>query len=222
MSSKARFYDISLRLGDEALTYPGDPEYSRKELSSTKDGQPFNLSSLSMSAHHGTHLDMPAHIFEGRTTVDELNVDRFVMPARVIDIKDSEKVCKEEIEDLDLKKGEALLFKSRNSKSGLSRCGVFSEDYVYISREAAEFCVSKEIALLGIDYVSVDDFGDEDLTVHRILLNGRVLILEGIVLDEVEEGEYSLFCFPLKIMGGEASPCRAVLAGGLSLNKGLD
>ena len=80
-----------------------------------------------------------------------------------------------------------------------------------MSIEAAEFCIEKDIALVGIDYNSVDRYGAEDFPVHHLLMRKDIRILEGIDLKEVEPGRYVLFCFPLKIEGAEGSPVRAAL-----------
>jgi len=89
--------------------------------------------------------------------------------------------------------------------------GVFSSDYVYLTPEAARFCATKQIKLVGIDYITIDSFKSKEFLSHKILLENNIIILESINLKHVPAGSYTLFCLPLKIYNGEASPVRAVL-----------
>jgi arylformamidase len=129
----------------------------------------------------------------------------------VVNIKDSKLIQPGELKGLDITPGDALLFKTANSTSGRNVSGVFSEDFVYISPEAARFCAEKGVGLVGIDYGSVDRRSETDFPAHYELLGNEILILEGINLKNVPPGRYTLFCLPLKIKGAEGAPARAVL-----------
>ena len=107
--------------------------------------------------------------------------------------------------------GDALLFKTDNSLSGRCRTGTFSERFVYLSPGAAQFCVDRKLGLIGVDYITIERYGDEAFPAHRTILGKDILVLEGIDLGNVPPGRYTLFCFPLKIKDGEASPVRAIL-----------
>jgi len=204
-------YDISVSLGDESVDYPGAPLYSREFVSKTKEGEPLELSKLVMSAHSGTHIDAPAHFIPNGKHIDEYPAQKFILPAQVVTIEDREAIRPSELENLDIKQGDALLFKTDNSISGRCASGVFSESFVYMSPEAADFCVEKKVSLVGIDYNTIDRYGAQDFPAHRKLLGNNILILEGINLKEVPPGRYTLFCPPLKIKGAEGSPARAIL-----------
>jgi arylformamidase len=204
-------YDISVSLGDESVDYPGAPLYSREFVSKTKEGEPLELSKLVMSAHSGTHIDAPAHFIPNGKHIDEYPAQKFILPAQVVTIEDREAIRPSELENLDIKQGDALLFKTDNSISGRCASGVFSESFVYMSPEAADFCVEKKVSLVGIDYNTIDRYGAQDFPAHRKLLGNDILILEGINLKEVPPGRYTLFCPPLKIKGAEGSPARAIL-----------
>jgi arylformamidase len=206
-------YDISVSLGDEAVDYPGTIPYSRELVYRIKDGQPLDVSKLVMTAHSGTHIDTPSHSNPNGKRIDEYPLQAFILPAQVVSIKDKEAIRPSEMENLDLKPGEALLFKTDNSISGRCASGAFSENFVYMSLEAADFCVEKRVSLVGTDYNTVDRYGDKNFPVHRKLLENGILILEGINLKEVPSGRYTLFCPPLKLKGAEGSPTRAILIG---------
>jgi len=204
-------YDISLLLGLEDVTYPGDDPYSREEISSIAIGAAYNLSTLTLSAHAGTHIDAPAHLFEMAKTIDQYDAQNFVLPAHVIYVEDKESIKPDSLEGMEMKRGDALLFKTTNTTSGLSRSGLFSKRFVHMSEEAASLCIELEASLVGIDYISIDRYEDDEAPVHRKLLEKDIMILEGIDLKDVPPGEYTLICPPLKIKGAEASPVRALL-----------
>lgn len=211
MNSGNTIYDISVTLGEESIDYPGDTPYSRKSLSTIEKGGVCNLSGLELSTHAGTHLDTPAHFIKTGKTIDQYRVDDFILPALVLDLQNHDSVAAEDLQQLDLAVGTALLFKTDNSKSGRNRNGFFSEDYVFISEGAARICVEKKVSLVGLDYISIDRFTDQSFRAHTSLLSAGILVLEGIDLGKVPAGQYLLCCLPLKIKGAEASPVRAIL-----------
>jgi arylformamidase len=203
-------YDISVLLGEENITFPGDVPYSRETAFSITAGDYCNLSNLILCAHSGTHIDAPAHFIEGAKTIEEFPVERFILPCCVVNIEGEGPVKSEDLKGIDIHKGHALLFRTQNSLCGLSRGGTFSETHVYLSEDAAAFCVELGVSLVGIDYISVDKYG-EDSPIHRMLLDNDVLILEGIDLKPIPAGRYMLIALPLRIKGAEGAPARAIL-----------
>jgi arylformamidase len=206
-----KIYDISVLLGEESIDFPGDAPFSREFALTIEESGICNVSNLKMSAHAGTHVDTPLHFISGGKGIDEYAAEDFIFPAKVIEIQGSESIKAFHIDGLDLDPGEAVLFKTDNSLSGRSTSGLFSESFVYLSPQAAEVCVKKKLGLVGIDYVTIDKFGETSSPVHHKLLGNDILILEGINLRDVPPGKYTLLCLPLKIKGCEGSPVRAVL-----------
>ena len=206
-----KIFDISVTLGEEAIDYPGDPAYERHVASSLERGDAFELSRLSLSAHCGTHLDAPSHFLRGGKSIDQFLPGTFILPAHVREVRHPKSVQRSALEDLRVDSGAALLLKTENSTSGRCRSGVYTEDYVHLNPEVADICVEKKLALVGLDYITVEKPGDIYFPVHRRLLGSGILILEGLDLTQVGEGQYTLICLPLKIRGGEASPVRAIL-----------
>jgi len=206
-----KVYDISVILGEQAPDWPGDPRFQREIICRISADSPFALSGLHMCAHSGTHLDTPSHFIPGGKTLDDYSASDFILPARVAEITDRISVKADDIAHLNIAAGSALLFKTSNSATGLCMSRTFSENYVHLTPEAADVCIEKKIRLAGIDSLSIEKYRDEDYPVHRKLLEKDILILEGINLKDVAAGDYTLFCFPLRIKEGEASPVRAVL-----------
>lgn len=211
MISFKSIHDISIRLGSESIDHPGATPYSRKLIWEIGKGRPCNLSEIIMTTHTGTHVDAPSHFVPGGKSIDQYSARDFIFPAHVICIEDEDSIKREHLESLDFERGDALLFRTLNSTRGINKSGKFSKDYITLSPEAAELCALRKVGLVGIDYVTIDKFGDKFSSVHRKLLEHEVLILEGIDLMDVPEGKYTLFCIPLSIEGAEASPVRALL-----------
>jgi arylformamidase len=206
-------FDISVTLDEATVIYPGDTAFAREVVVTLRDG-PYTLSKLSMSAHFGTHIDMPSHFIKGAAAIEDFPASRFILPARVVEIPGVAAVRPADVVNIGIQRGEAVLFKTRNSESGICAGGKFTVDYVYITPGAARICAESGAALVGLDYVTIEKFGSEDFQAHRELLVRGVPVLEAIDLRGIAPGEYLLICLPLKIKGGEASPVRAVLVEG--------
>ncbi len=203
-------HDISVPL-EAAPAYPGDDSFSRKWATRLGEGADYNLSALNLGSHLASHLDFPSHILKNGRTQEMYPLDRFILPAQVIASEGDEAIQPSAIPLHSIHKGEALLFKTRNSSQRLMHNAVFSENYISLSPDTALLCVSRSVNLVGIDYLSVDRYEDASLSVHRTLLENDILILEGIDLDDIPCGRYTLICLPLRIAGAEASPVRAIL-----------
>jgi arylformamidase len=205
-------YDISVPLG-EVSAYGDDLPFDRQIVSTIEEAG-YALSNLSLSSHAGTHLDAPAHLIPGGKTLDQYSVERFILPAQVVEVQELKCIHQESLREVvPGREDYALLFKTQNSLQGLLNEREFCQEFVYLSAEAAGMAAQMGAKLVGIDYLSVDSYDDLSLPAHRILLEHDVLILEGIDLGGVPHGRYTLICLPLKIKGGEAAPARAVLLG---------
>ncbi len=204
-------HDLSLRLGAEAAGYPGDPPYQRRPLQSLDGGQGCDVSALGMSAHAGTHLDFPSHFIPGGPNQDHFPLERFLLPARVVQAKGRAALGPEVLDGQSLPSGGAVLFKTGNSLSGLASSGVYQRRYAHLTPELAQACLEAGVSLVGMDYLSVDGPGPNGHPVHHLLLGAGVLILEGLNLAGPAPGDYTLVCLPIKLAGSEAAPARAIL-----------
>src|SRR5205085_6333224 len=109
-----------------------------------------------------------------------------------------------------IKKGERILFKTRNSKKSW-KSDQFDEDFVYISQEAARYLAEKQVMTVGIDYLSVGGFKKDGVETHHALLGAGIWVIEGLNLARVKPGQYELVCLPIKLEGAEGAPARALL-----------
>lgn len=201
--------DISRTISADALVYPGRNSIRINPTSRpTADGFCNTTQIEGWTTHLLTHVDLPLHFVAGGASLDEVPLDRFIGRALVVEIED-DAVMADHVHALGDVRGWNVLFKTRNSSdySGNS----FNENHVYVTRTAAELLVEKGVNMVGIDYLSVDRYGDHRYPTHRTLLGANILILEGIDLSQVEPGPYILSALPLKIAKGDGSPVRAVL-----------
>ena len=205
----SELYDVSVCLGRENTSFPGDPDFSRT-LARTHAAHGCEVAALSLSAHAGTHLDLPAHFFPQGKRLDDYAASDFILPARVVEVA-SPHIGVAAVQAAAPEPGSALLFKTANSTSGLSVAGQWSEDFVSLDLAAAELLVERRVRLVGIDYITIELPGDEASPVHKLLLGHDILILEALNLAQVPPGCYTLICLPLKITRAEAAPVRAVL-----------
>lgn len=209
-----RIYDVSVPLSEVTPTYPGDPGIEIKSWHSLANGETSNVSLLHFGAHSGTHVDAPAHFIKEGNKVDALSLESLVGPAQVVAVPTTMPVVDEEfISSLDLSNTVRILFKTRNSSFWNNLGEGFRADYTYLTSGAAGILVDAGVQLVGIDYLSIEQFKSEKFETHLILLRNGITILEGLDLREVQPGPYELICLPLKIAGGsgDGAPARAVL-----------
>ena len=143
-------------------------------------------------------------------SIDKMPFDATVCPARVIEIRDRESIKAEELKQHRLKAGERVLFKTRNSRHSWKN-DRFEENFVHISKGAAEFLAERKVRTVGIDYLSVGGYERDGVETHRILLGAEIWVIEGQNLAKVQAGQHDLICLPLKIVGAEGAPARAIV-----------
>jgi len=202
--------DISAPLRNGMVTWPGDASFERTSTLEIAKGDPCNLSQISTTAHIGTHMDAPRHYLAGAAGMETMPITASIGRARVIEIRDPEMIRISELEPHRLAKGERVLFKTRNSTHAW-KSDRFQENYVFIPPDSARYLAGHGIQTVGVDYLSVGGFESGGPETHRILLEAGIWIIEGLYLEHVEPGEYELVCLPLKIIGGDGAPARAVL-----------
>ncbi len=204
-----KILDISLTLSNSTINFPSDPKVEIKRI--VDNG--IRISKISLCTHSGTHVDAPFHFIKGGNSIDKVPLSTLVGSSIVLDFSDVDEIDKKALKakysryNFDEK---IVLFKTRNSI--LYESGKFTEDYVYLTEDGAEFLVEKKIKAVGIDYLSIEKLGNfKEGIVHKILLSERIPIIEGLYLRNVEEGEYFFVCLPIKIKDGDGAPARAVL-----------
>jgi arylformamidase len=198
----AELIDISVPIRPDMVTYPGDPTVTLERVADIGRGDVANLSRLDFGVHSGTHVDAPVHFIDGADGAEALPLDVLVGPARVLDLTRADRLDATAFEGPAL--GERILLKTRNSE--LWADDAFSKDFLALSEDGARALIGAGVKLVGIDYLSI---GDE--AAHLALLSAGVVAIEGLDLRGVEPGDYDLICAPLKLVGSDGAPARALL-----------
>jgi arylformamidase len=202
-------FDISIGIDENLPLWPGDPELRLHWAANIEQGDLVNLTELSMSIHTGTHIDAPLHFLPNGKPIDSLSLNVFVGEAQVVAIpQDVNLITVDILQDVCEINAARILFKTKNSQ--LWETSKFQQDYVALEASAAQWLVDQGVQLVGIDYLSIAPFKDPAPT-HEILLSNDVVIVENLDLRLVKPGIYTLICLPLKLVGREAAPARAIL-----------
>jgi arylformamidase len=207
---KAGWIDVSVPLHSGMVHWPGDPEVCISRISSMENGDECNVSTISMSAHTGTHMDAPLHFLANGAGLDRLPLEAVIGPARVIAIRDPRSVTAAELARHRIRRGERILFKTHGATARWKQ-GTFDEDYVYVSLDAARFLAARGARVVGVDYLSVGGFREDSAETHRVLLSAGIWIVEGLDLSRVKPGRYDMVCLPLRIAEGDGAPARVAL-----------
>ena len=206
-------YDITLGITPNMPVWPGDPPIDLERISRMEDGAPSNVTKLVTTTHSGTHVDAPLHFLPDGSAVDTLDLKLLMGRAYVVHVPDAQVIDAKVLEEAGIPpRTKRVLFKTRNSAYWARGEQDFQEDYVAVDSSGAAWLVEKGVQLVGIDYLSISTFNDL-IEPHKILLSKGIIILEGLDLSHVEQGRYKLHCLPLKVVGADGAPARAVLVG---------
>jgi arylformamidase len=201
--------DISRTLRPDIAVWPGDTPFELAVILDRRHGAAVNLTTLTLSAHTGSHVDAPHHFSDDAPTIEALDLRPYWGPARVVTVRKSAgPLVPADFKGVDLSGTERLLVHSEVSALDPS---VFPQEYVYPSPELADFLGSLGVILYGSDSPSMDAVDSKMLPGHNALLRNNIAILEGLELGRAPDGLYELVALPLKIAAGDGSPVRAVL-----------
>ena len=204
----SRIIDISIPLDQDTPAYSGDPVFRRDVVANFDgEGKGYCLSTLSLSAHSGTHIDAPAHFLPKGKTIDQIPVRRWLTPAIVLDTGNAGAITADDLEGQGIRTGDAVLLKA-NARRGPDAA---PDDFTSLTLDAAKYLVSRKINLVGIDALSIESYTDPAWPVHKKLLRNSMLIMEGLRLAHVKPGRYTLIATPLLVTGGDGAPARALL-----------
>jgi len=210
-----KIIDISVPVSPGLPVWPDDPPVELERFRAISAGDDCNVSRICCSVHSGTHVDAPGHFIDNALTVEDLSLDTLIGPALVIEVQAAGAIEPDFLESVLLPNGTVrLLFKTRNSDLWRIPDHSFHSDYVALSPKSAAWIVDRGIRLVGVDYLSVQMFTDLEPLTHRMLLKAGVIVVEGLNLQTVCPGPYQLICLPLKLVGSDGAPARAVLIEG--------
>ena len=178
--------------------YEGDAPMRFDFLKDMRKGDGLTLSAYSLGAHSGTHIDAPMHFVAGGASIDQVPVAPLIGPARVIDIADDvQAIDAAELDRHAWRGAPRLLFRTRSSLRGWMSSAVFHRDFAYIAPDAAQRLADAGVVLVGVDYISAEQFGSPAPLAHRTLLGRAIPNVEGLALANVPAGDYDLVVLPM-------------------------
>lgn len=205
-----KIFDISVPIVNGGVVYPGNAAIRIEPHSQVSKGASSNSSVISFGSHTATHVDSPRHFFDSGSGVDQLPLDTLMGPARLIAYDDSVmSVTADLLQKEKLDGVERVLIKTRNS--GTLPTQPFRPDFTFVAPDGAEYLASIGVKLVGVDYLSVEQFRSGHHKTHRTLLERGIVIVEGLDFSKVAAGTYNFYCLPLLLTGLDGAPARAVL-----------
>ncbi|WP_459195381.1 cyclase family protein [Wukongibacter baidiensis] len=202
-----KIYDVSMEISEDMIVYKNKQE-KKPKLTVAKDYSASDSyeSIIAMGMHTGTHIDAPLHMLEGGETIDSIALENLIRSCKVLDLTYVvDKITKEVLEEREILKGDFILFKTKNSFAK-----EFDFQFIYLEKSGAEYLKDIGVTGVGIDALGIERDQPSHET-HKILLGHGIIIIEGLKLNKVEEGEYTLYAPPLKIRNVEAAPARVIL-----------
>lgn len=202
-----KIHDISMAISEDIMVYKDQQSKKPKIMQvATFENSSYYESAITMNLHTGTHIDAPLHMLEDGLTMACYPIEKFVSQAKVLDMTHLEdKISEKDFMDKELKKGDFILLKTRNSYDL-----VFNNNFIYLDASGAKYLSQLEIKGVGIDGLGIERSQPNHET-HRFLFEKEIIIVEGLDLKEITEGTYQLIVLPLKLVGVEAAPARAIL-----------
>ena len=200
MARVPQLLDVSVSLAAGIPAYPGNPEFELQPIKRIADGGSSNVSKLTMGTHTGTHVDAPRHFFDAGAGVDRSRST--CCWARAAWSRSPTRRHRQSwLAAAGLREDIRVLLKTSNS--ALWNGEGFHQDYTYVTEDGAGYLVEQGVRVVGIDYLSVEQFKKAGAPAHRALLSQSVIIIEGLNLADVEPGMYEMYCLPLRIAGGD-------------------
>lgn len=206
----SRIYDISVPIRTGGLVYPGNPEIDVTLQQAVAKGASANVSTVRFGSHTGTHADAARHFFDDGQPVDQIPLERLIGPALLLNFaSDVMSIGEAELRPRAISGHRRVLLQTRNS--GFLASAEFLPNYTFLAPDGAQYLVDNGVELVGIDYLSIEQFHSGHHRTHRTLLENGVVIVEGLDLSVPPPGEYQFICLPLRLEGCDGAPARAVL-----------
>ena len=204
-----KMYDLSMTVSNELPTYPGDPVVNISQAIDFKQSG-YNVMSVCMGTHSGTHLDVPRHMIDRGLSVDAADLDKFLGLALFAEISKSknEEITIDDIKDLDLRKDDILIIRTGWEKNRYKMD--FFYGFPYFSADVADYLISKKIKAIGADIPTVDGPGRNGAFHKKLMLSGIIIIEALINLKQVVGKRMYFSALPIKIKDADGSPVRAV------------
>lgn len=205
-----KIHDITGAIFEGMAVYKDKPEKQPK-LNQQTNGY-VTETRMELDVHTGTHIDAPLHMKEGGDTFESIPLESLVGECKVVDLTNvTNGISKAYLEGFGLEQGDFVLFKTQNSFEDH-----FNFDFVFLAHDGAQYLADLGVRGIGIDALGIER-SQEGHPTHKILFGQDIIIIEGLRLKEVEQGDYFMVAAPLKLVGTDASPARVMLLEGANL-----
>lgn len=205
--SAMRLIDISQRVSAASGVFPGDTRFELRKVCTMAGGASCDVGTITTTLHIGSHADAPSHFAAGAPSIDEVALEKYCGPVRVVERIGDGPITAEDVASWGVERGMRYLVRTRRSVDP----DVFPDAFAHLEPAAARALAAAGAVLFGIDTPSVDHRDSKTLDAHKALLAGGVAILENLDLGRASTGIHEVIAFPLRIAGADASPVRAVL-----------
>jgi arylformamidase len=202
-----KIFDISRPVSPRLAGWPGDTPFSLAWTMKQSAGDSVNVGRFTLSVHTGAHTDAPFHYDDNGATIDEVPLEVYLGPARLIDVRGKPRIDVESIAKWDLSKTSRILLRT----DGWTDSKHFPESIPVMDETVPPFLQQQGVVLVGLDVPSVDQLDSKTLPIHHALGVAGIHILEGLDLREPPEGIYELIALPMNVLGADGSPVRAIL-----------
>lgn len=216
--SLTHIIDISPALSEETLIWPGDQKLTMQPTWSHDSGDAVTVHNLQTTTHLGAHIDAPSHVIHGAQSVEHVNLDACIGPAVLIDVAAGNNAGDEITAPASLT--DVIRLVAEQTSLPVHRLIIkhyaqpqltWNSDSQGVSSEVMEWFIGQGGKLMGIDLASFDKPDSKTLPTHHSAIQAGVVLLEGLDLSMATPGEYELVALPLKLIGADASPVRAIL-----------
>lgn len=203
---ESAWIDVSRPLAATTACWPGDAPFACRLGWRIKDGASVNVGVIETSVHAATHCDAPYHFDDAGRSVDLLPLAAFIGPAWIVDVRGCAH-WRARLERLDITHTPRILFRT----DGWPDSRRFPDHIPAMEADLPGWLGSRGVLLIGVDVPSVDPLDSKTLDNHHALARAGIMFLEGLWLNDAAEGRFELIALPLKIVGGDAAPVRAVV-----------
>lgn len=199
-----KMYDVTGAIFEGMAVYKDKPEKQPK-MNPQTSGE-VTETQLEMNVHTGTHIDAPRHMLMDGETFESISLDKLVGACQVLDLTGVENgISKADLKRFQIQKDDFILMKTKNSFDE-----EFNFDFVYLTEDGANYLAELGIRGVGTDALGIER-SQENHPTHKALFASDIIIVEGLRLKEVQQGDYFMMAAPLKLIGTDAAPARVLL-----------
>lgn len=202
-----KWIDISQPLQNNIAHWPEDQPFHYETTVTKADSGSVNIGKITTSTHIGTHVDAPFHFLNEGKRILDMDIERYIGRCKVIDVSPFPQIDEKALRSVLTSSVERLLIKTALP----NRPERFPKDVPPITQDGAAYMAKMNVKLVGVDTPSVDRISSKDLSGHHALYENDIYILENVMLDHVDEGDYELIALPLAMKEADGSPVRAVI-----------